>query len=492
MFLCPQPKTLELKGGYYYFEPNMQPHIETKITPLLSQKESYRIEINENGVFIEAKDEKGVHYGKITLYQIMKNYRGCLPFLYIYDEPEYYYRGFMIDSCRHFFTVDEIKKMVDGAALFKFNKFHFHLSDDQGFRMEIDSYPELTNVGSVRYGSHFGKDEDNDLPYGGYYTKEDLKEIVRYCEEKFIDVIPEFDVPGHTSAVISAYPEFSCKEEKIQPQTTNGIFSDVLCIGKDETFKMVTSVLDEICGIFPSEYIHIGGDEVPKKNWNVCPHCQSKRESLNLKTMDELQTHFTNEVSYYLKKKGKKAICWNEAIRGGNADKDNLTMAWWLDKTDASLKWLNDGNSVIIEHFNPYYVDYPHGMHSLERCFFFDPKKIRGLTEQGKNSIIGVESPIWTEYVFNIEKMMKMCFPRWLAVAETGWNGGNKGDYALFLKTCSFFCDILKEYGIYSAKESEWNILPHKKLSQTLNFAVKNISPKTVKEFFKNFVEEKL
>ncbi len=486
MFLCPQPKTLELKGGYYYFEVGTEPYIETKITPLLSQKESYRIEINEKGVFIEAKDEKGVHYAKTTLYQLMKNYRGCLPFLYIYDEPEYYYRGFMIDVSRHFFTVDEIKKMIDGASLFKFNKFHFHLSDDQGFRMEIESYPQLTAVGSVRPGSHFGKGEDNDTPYGGYYTKEELREIVEYCESKFIEVIPEFDVPGHTSAVISAYPEISCKGEKIEAQTTNGIFSDVLCVGKEETFKLVYAVLDEICEIFPSKYVHIGGDEVPKENWIDCPHCQSKRESLGLKTMDELQTYVTNEIAYYLKKKGKKAICWNEAIRGGNGDCDNLTVSWWLDKTDASLKWMNCGNPTIIEHFNPYYVDYPHGMHTLEKCFSFDPKKIHGLTEMGANSIIGVESPIWTEYIFDINKMMKMCFPRWLAVAETGWNGSEKGDYAQFLKTTKFFCDVLKEYGIYSAEESEWNILPHKRLSQTLTFAKNNISLNTVKNFFKD------
>ncbi len=492
MYLCPQPKNLDLKGGYYYFEAGTQPYIEKKITPLLSQKESYRIEVKDNGVFIEAKDEAGLYYADITLYQLMKNYRGCLPLLYLYDEPQYYYRGFMIDVSRHFFTVEELKKMIDGASLFKFNKFHFHLSDDQGFRMEIESYPELTSVGSVRYGSHFGKTEDNENEYGGYYTKAQLREIVDYCKGRHIEVIPEFDVPGHTSAVIAAYPRLSCKGEKINPQTTNGVFSDVLCIGKEETYKMIYAVLDEICDIFPSKYIHIGGDEVPKKNWIECPNCQTKRESLNLKTMDELQSYVTNEIAYYLKKKGRKAICWNEAVRGGNAEGDNLTMAWWLDSTRASLKWLNDGNPTIIEHFNPYYVDYPHGMHSLEKCFSFSPDKIHGITDKGKAAVIGVESPIWTEYVLSIENMMKMCFPRWLAVAETGWNGSEKCDYAQFLKTTKFFCDILKECGIYSAEENEWNILPHKKLSQTIGFAVKNLTAKTIKDFFKNTIEEKL
>ena len=485
MFLCPQPKTVELKGGYYYFQVGAEPEVHTKITPLLSQKESYRLTVDENGVFIEAADEKGIYYGKITLYQVMKNYRGCLPYLYIYDEPKYYYRGFMIDSCRHFFTVEEIKKMIDGAALFKFNKFHFHLSDDQGFRMEIESYPELTKSGSVRIGSHFGKGEDNNDIYGGFYTKEELKDIIAYCKEKYIDVIPEFDVPGHTTAVVSSYPELSCKGEKVPVQTEAGVFSDVLCVGKDETYEMVKAVFDEICEIFPGDYIHIGGDEVPKANWTDCPHCQTKRETLGLKTMEELQGYFTNEIAYYLKKKGKKAICWNEAIRGGNIDRDNLTVAWWMDKTDASLKWTNEGNPTIIESFTPYYMDYPYGMHSLRACYMYNPEKIRGLTDLGKASIIGVESPVWTEYIKDIERMEELCFPRWLGVAETAWNGGENKDYAMFLKTVAFYNDILKEFGIKCADESEWNILPHSRLSQTLGFVSRNITPKAIKQFFK-------
>ncbi len=485
MFLCPQPKTVELKGGYYYFEPGTEPQVTTKVTPLLSQKESYRINIEKDGVFIEGADEAGVYYGRLTLSQVMKNYRGCLPVSYIYDEPDYHYRGFMIDSCRHFFTVDELKKMIDGAALFKFNKFHFHLSDDQGFRMEVESYPLLTQVASVRYGSHFGKGEDNDDEYSGYYTKEELREIVEYCKERYIEVIPEFDIPGHTSAVISAYPELSCREEAITPQTTAGIFPDVLCAGKDEVFRMVEAVLDEICEIFPGKYVHIGGDEVPKKYWIECPHCQTRRESLGLKTMEELQGWFTNQVSYYLKKKGKKAICWNEAIRGGNIDRDNLTVALWSDKTDKSVEWANEGNPLIVESFFPYYVDYPYGMHPLKDCYTYNPQKIHKLTDLGRASIIGVESPIWTEYVTDIKVMMKQCFPRWLGVAEAGWNAGEKKDYPKFLKTVAFYSDILKEYGVECADESLWNQLPHNRLSQTLGFVSRNITKRMIMDFFK-------
>lgn len=485
MFLCPQPKKLELKKGYYRFPVGEEPATTCEITALLGQKESYRIEIDENGVHIQAADEAGLFYGKLTVKQIMLNFRGCLPYLYIYDEPDYSYRGFMIDVCRHFFSIEDLKKMIDAAAYFKFNKFHFHLTDDQGFRIELESYPQITAIGSVRYGSHFGKIHNDEEIYGGYYTKAELKEIVEFCRERHIEVIPEFDVPGHTSAVLAAMPELSCTGEEIKPQTTNGVFQDVLCVGNEETYKIIYSVLDEICEIFPSRYIHIGGDEVPKAHWNNCPKCQAKREELGLKTMEELQGVFSQEIAAYLKKKGRRAICWNEAIRGGNVENDNVTVAWWMDKTDASVKWANSGAPVIIESFSPYYVDYPHGMHSLRDIYVHNPRNIKGMTELGKNSIIGIESPIWTEYVPDFSEMTRKCFPRWLAVAENAWNSYDKKDFAQFLKTVVFFCEILREMGITPAPEEEWNILPHTRLSQTLSFASKSLSKKTIIDFFR-------
>lgn len=485
MYLCPEPKTLELKGGYYYFAVGEEPDVTTKITPLLSQKESYRIVVDSKGVSIEGADEAGIYYAKLTLKQLLMNYRGCLPYLYIYDEPEYYYRGFMIDSCRHFFTVEEIKKMIDGAALFKFNKFHFHLSDDQGFRVEIESYPELTAVGSVRPSSDFGRGENDKNPYAHYYTKQELKEIVEYCKERFIEVIPEFDVPGHTTAVIASYPELSCTGEKIEPKTTAGIFGDILCAGNPDTIKMIYSVVDELCEIFTGKYFHIGGDEAPKKRWNVCPKCQQKIKELNLKNSEELHGWLVNEIALYLKKKGKKTICWNEAIRGGNVEKDNVTVAWWMDRTKASLDWANGGNPTIVESFTPYYADYPYGMHSLRSVYMYNPRKIRGLTPLGASSVVGVESPVWTEYIRDFPKLAKMCFPRWIAVADTAWNGNDRKDFNRFLKTVSFFCEILIEYGIVSAPESEWNILPHDRLSQTIGFLKNFLSKDTVTQFLK-------
>lgn len=483
MYLCPEPKILELKEGMLTFPVGSTPPVNKRKTPELSQKESYRITINGEGVLIEGADAAGLYYGELTLKQLMLNYRGCLPYLYLYDEPEYLYRGFMIDSCRHFFSVEEIKKMIDAAALFKFNKFHFHLSDDQGFRVEIESFPLLTSVGSVRPSSDFGRGENDKTPYGHYYTKNELKEIVDYCKARFIEVIPEFDFPGHTTAVIAAYPELSCKGEKIEPKTTAGIFPDILCGGNPDTYKLIYSVIDELCEIFTGEYFHIGGDEAPKTRWRECPKCKAKLNELGLHTMEELQGYMVNVFAAYLKEKGKKAICWNEGIRGGNVEYDNVTVALWKDKTDNSVKWANKGNPIIAESFTPYYADYPYGMHSLKSVYNFNPRKLKGLTSLGAASIKGVESPVWTEYVRDFEKMSYMCFPRWMAVAETGWNGNDNKNYGRFLKNAEFYSDILKNMGHNPAPKSVWDVAPHNRLSQTVSFFKNSLTPKAVKQF---------
>ena len=474
MYLCPQPKTLELKKGMLTFQPGSIPEIKKVKTSRIAHTEAYRLTVSAEGVLMEASSDAGFYYAELTLRQVMLNYRGCIPFLYIYDEPVFPYRGFMIDSCRHFFSVEEIKKMIDGAALFKFNKFHFHLSDDQGYRVESERYPVLNTVSSVRKGSHFGRGENDDTPYGYFYTKAELREIVRYCDERHIEVIPEFDVPGHTSALLSAFPELSCKGEPVEAKTTAGIFKDVLCAGNPDTMKLVKDIIDELCEIFPGKYFHIGGDEVPKANWSSCEKCRARAE--------ELQGHFANELAYYLKKKGKKAICWNETLRGKNADNDNLTVALWMDKTGNSVEWANKGNPLIVECFTPYYLDYPYGMHPLKSVFSFNPTGLRGLTDLGKASVIGVESPVWTEYIRTLDKMSYMCFPRLMAVAHTGWNGSDSLKYTQFRKDAKFYCDILKGMGLEPAPEKDWDSLPAKRLSQVADFFANTLTPDFVKQ----------
>lgn len=486
MHLLPTPKKLEIKSGYYIFEDEKTlPPISQKITHSFLTAEGYRITIDENGILIEGGSEKGIFYAEATLKQLLFNYRGKLPYLYISDEPEFSYRGFMIDSSRHFFTVDEIKKIVDACALFKLNKFHFHLTDDQGFRFEMEKYPLLTEIGSKRSASEFSKDENIQEEYAHFYTKAELKEIVAYCKERFIEVIPEFDIPGHTTSLLAAYPELSCRGEKIEPKTKGGVFSDILCVGNPETMDVVKAVIDEMCEIFDSKYFHIGGDEAPKERWIECPKCRAKKDELQLKTFQELQGHFMNEVASYLKKKGKKAICWNDALKGGNLDSNNITISLWLERGDKSIEWANNGNPLIVESNMPLYVDYPHAVNTLEKIYRFNPKKLKGLTEVGANSILGIESPAWTELIKNFDELTKMCFPRWFAVAETGWTGGNGKDYTQFLSTAQFYCDILREMKINPASKEEWAGTPQKRFSQLLKFGKRTITPESVADFIR-------
>lgn len=483
MHLIPTPRKIELKSGFYYFEE--KPEIKKEVKHSFLTDEGYRLTIDGNGVLIEGGSEKGVYYGELTLKQLMFNYRGLLPYIYISDEPEFSYRGFMIDSSRHFFTVDEIKKMIDACALLKFNKFHFHLTDDQGFRFEMKEYPLLTEIGSKRRASEFSREENDDKEYAYFYTKDELKEIVQYCHKRYIEVIPEFDIPGHTTSLIAAYPEISCKGESIETKTKGGIFEDILCVGNPETEKVIHAVIDEMCEIFDSKYFHIGGDEAPKVRWAECPKCRAKKDELGFKNFQELQGWLMNEVSAYLKTKGKTAICWNDALKGGNISSDNTVVSLWYERNNNSVNWANAGNKLIVECNTPLYADYPYAVNSLEKIYKFKPGKLKGLTEVGANSVVGIESPIWTEHVRDFKKLTSMCFPRWFAVAEIAWTGGENKEYKSFLETTQFFCDILREMKIPTAPKSEWLGTPKGKLSQLLNYGKRMITPESVSEFLR-------
>lgn len=266
-------------------------------------KEEYSLKINRDGVFLKGGSERALHYADITYKQILREDGNMLPECEIIDKPVFSYRGFMVDVCRHFFTVEEIKKIIDAAAMLKFNYFHFHLSDDQGFRAEIKKHPELSLVGGSREGSHFGKKENDDSVYSHFYTRAQLKEIAEYCKERYIEVIPEIDIPGHASAILQAYPELSCNKEQVKAKTSQGIFKDLLCAGNPATLKLIYDILDELCDIFPGKYFHLGGDEAPKDKWKKCPKCQSKIRELGLKNEEELHCSLVNRAAEYLEKR---------------------------------------------------------------------------------------------------------------------------------------------------------------------------------------------
>ena len=412
-----------------------------KIKDASLAEEEYEIVIAD-GITIKASTDKGFFYAGKTLNQIFAQYGEVIPYMTIKDKPKYSYRSFMMDCCRHFFPLPAIKKMLDLCSDFKFNKFHWHLSEDQGWRVQIDRYPELTKIGSVRHGTSLGT-EVTSSDYGGYYTKADIKEIIEYAKERFIDVIPEIDLPGHTSALLAAIPELSCSGEKVEVKKTAGVFRDVLCVGNEKTLEVVYNILDEMCEMFPYNYFHIGGDECPRYNWKRCDKCQALIKKEGLQNEDELQQWFVNKVVAYLKSKGKTAIGWNESLKGGTLDKDALIQYWTGPKENVA----NCGHKIIVSDFYSHYADYPYGMTPLKKTYDYDINLC--------DNVVGIESPVWTEFIPSLERMLYMCFPRYIAVAENGWCGNDKPEYKVFKKDLK---EVSKAYDISCwAKPNEWD-----------------------------------
>lgn len=441
----------------------------------IKNPEGYCITADEQGISLRASTDAGFFYARKTLEQLAMQYGKKIPYMTVADEPRFEHRGFMIDCARHMFGVDELKAFIEAAASFKFNKFHWHLSDDQGFRIKLDKYPLLTGVGARRKCDNFGKILVNNTPYKGYYTKEQVREIVDFCSQRFIQVIPEIDMPGHATAMLAAYPEYSCTGERVEVETRNGIFGNTLCLSKEKTASFAFDILDEIAELFPGDTIHIGGDETKKGKWKDCPHCQKLMEEKGFESTEQLQSYFTNRLVEHLKEKGKKAIVWNEALAGDKLD-DSVTAQLWLDPKGNSAKWANRGNKVVISDFFRYYADYPYEMTPLKKTYSFEPTSEKGFDDVGKRNVIGVETPIWTEFIDNFEKLGEQCFPRFLAVAESGWTGREYKNYEDFQSRVWFVKPIVNNLGIDYAPSVQWNVSGGKRFSGTLKFCTKLIA----------------
>ncbi len=349
------------------------------------------------------------------------------------------YRGFMLDSVRHMQTTDEIKKLTDAAAILKFNKFHWHLTDDQGWRFESEKYPALNTAAAVRPYSDFGKTYI-DKPYGGVYSKSEMRDIVSYCASKNIEVIPEFEIPGHTGALLSAFPELSCSGKETKIKTHQGVFKDVLCIAKEKTFETVTDIIDEFFEIFPGNYIHIGGDETPPDHWKSCPDCRKKMKEFGVKSYAEYQNIFMNRIIDYVDKKGKQCIVWNDSVKGGNLDR-RAVIQYWKERDRASVEFLNSGGHAVLSPFSYFYLDYDYDITPLNRVASFSAE-LPGLSETGRNNIIGVEAPLWTEYIDNINEAERLLFPRLIAVSK------------IALGESVTYKELLKEIELYKSKLS--------------------------------------
>ena len=317
--------------------------------------------------------------------------------------------------------------------------------------------------------------------YGGYYTKRELKEIVDYCAKRYIDVIPEIDMPGHMIAAIASYPGVSCTGEQIPVETRQGVFPDILCAGKDEAFELVFDVLSEIMDIFPSKHIHIGGDETPKKRWAECPDCQRRIGELGLNDEEELQGWFVNRIADYLRQNGRTAIAWNESLKSGLLN-DDILVQMWMDRKKLSVDYANNGGKLIISPYFYYYTDYPYGMTPLNKTYRFNPL-LKGINEDAFNNVVGVEVPIWTEHVRDFKHMCYMIYPRFAAVAETGWTKPENKDAKDFTARMERFVPQLEAIGITPADPAEWNPNPLQRVIQTVKFFSGNLTKDMIKGY---------
>ncbi|MBR5409591.1 MAG: beta-N-acetylhexosaminidase [Clostridia bacterium] len=457
--LIPQPREIICSGGASALPENASVTFVNK--PELPD-EAYELKIENGAAEIAASSKAGVFYAAATLSQLRAN--GAVGDMLIRDEPAYPYRGFLIDSCRHFYRVNELKSVIDAAARFKLNRFHWHLTDDQGWRVEIKRYPKLTEIGSRRSGSHFGG-VDEGGPYVGYFTQDEIREIVDYCMERFIEVVPEIDMPGHFTAALAAFPEFGCTGEHMEPAQKEGIYPNVMCVGNDGAVAFVKNVLDEVCELFPGKYVHIGGDEAPRTRWSRCEKCNAKMKALGITDYDALQGCFIEEIAEYLVSKGKTAVTWNESLKGGRLSPEHVVVQRWMDRKNLCEAFAKKGGKVIESDFYHYYFDYPFGMTPLKKAFKYDPA-----SKHREAGLVGVEGALWTEYVRTFDDLCEKLFPRILTVAERGWSGSPKRDYAEFRAAAESLIPFLNEQGIPALPPDRWDPAPLKRIKEVRAF----------------------
>ena len=403
-------------------------------------KEGYQLKVNRNDISIEASSREGIFYGIQTLIQLMElnKYENDieLPTCKINDSPSFKHRGMLLDCCRHFFDKKVIKKYIDLLAQYKMNKLHWHLTEDQGWRIEIDKYPKLTSIGSQR--------KDSSGVYGGYYTKEDIKEIVDYAKNKHIEVIPEIEFPGHSQAAIAAYPQLSCTGKPIDVATEWGVFKDIYCAGNDSVFTFMEDVLSEVIELFPSSFIHIGGDEAPKTRWENCPKCQKRMIEENLKDEHELQSYFIKRIEKYLNSRGKTLIGWDEILEGGLA-KNAVVQSW--RGMNGGIEAAKHGNKVIMSPTSHAYFDYSIKSTDMKQVYHFDPIPTE-LDSIQKQLVLGGECNLWSEHIPDEKKLDEMVFPRMLAMSEVLWSYPKERNYDTFLARADNHAHLLRSYAV--------------------------------------------
>ena len=467
--MCPQPRSIELTDGSVIVNPNklkvkeiLDPTLGADLNPF-QQEECYRLEVgNKKGITLSAATETGLLRGWQTLRKALpasleKGQRVELPAATVWDYPEFPYRAFMLDCGRHYFSVETIKEILDVMALHQMNEFHWHLSEDQGWRLEIKNYPRLTEVGSIRAGDPIpGQKGHNGIPHSGYYTQEEAREVVSYAAGLGIEVIPEIDLPGHMKAALASYPELGCTGGPYEVACEWGVLDDVLCAGREHTLEFVKDVLAEVMDIFPSRYIHLGGDECPKVRWEACPSCQSKIRELGLKadgkkTAEELlQSWFMDQASAFVEARGRRSIVWNDVLVDWSNDvvgapSKKTIIAGWMRPVSTEIA-VREGYDAILCPVGHMYLSADDGNRLKGEAYL---RRVFDLPVQ--EHILGVEACLWTERVSEPDSLLWRMLPRMSAVSELQWADPSGKDFPTFLPR------LRRMQGLYTARGWTWN-----------------------------------
>ena len=446
-----------------------------------------------NTIAISFKSDNGAFYAVNSILQMIIEKDGQLAIqkCFIMDEPRFDWRGLHLDVSRHFFNVDEVKGFIDLMALYKFNKFHWHLTDDQGWRIEIKKHPKLTSIGGFRDSTVIGHFSDSPRKYetenyGGFYTQEEIKEVVAYANTKFITVVPEIEMPGHSRAALAAYPELSCTGELNTVPGLWGVFDDVYC-SKVESINFMKDVLAEVLELFPSEYIHIGGDEAPKERWKECKQCQKVIKKNKLKDTHELQSYFIRQMDAFLMERGRKLIGWDEILEGGLSP-NAAVMSWRGEK--GGIEAAKQGHNVVMSPTAYCYFDYYQSAHDieplaiggylpLEKVYKYNPVP-EELTEEQEKYILGGQANLWTEYITTMDHVEYMAFPRALALIQSLWCK-NKPEYVVFLDTyLKYQEDYLKLHNVNFAKSIHYPEMIIERSEKGVSIGFKSVDTGTV------------
>lgn len=476
--ICPQPRSITENGECYTLKKPLQKALTKVIDPTLGQElkpfqqsECYRLDVSGKGITLTAATEVGFIRGLQTLEKALPaslkaDEVAVLPGATVFDYPEFPYRAFLLDCGRHFFPVETIKKVIDILSLHQINQFHWHLTEDQGWRIEIKKYPQLTEVGSWRAGSPVpGKKEHDGIPVSGFYTQDEAREIVAYAADRGVEVIPEIDLPGHMKAALASYPELGCTGGPYEVACEYGVLDDVLCAGRDHTLEFVKDVLTEVMDIFPSRYIHLGGDECPKVRWEACAHCQAKIKELGLKADGKksaeelLQSWFMDQVIAQLEENGRQAIIWNDVLVDWDnqvigAPSKKAVIAGWMRPVSSEIA-VREGYSAILCPVGHLYLSSADGNKLTGDAYMrrvFDVNvQPEGLTPEQQNLILGVEACLWSERVPDEDDLLWKLLPRLSAVAELQWADPQARNYEDFLPR------LQRMEALYTARGWRWN-----------------------------------